>query len=118
MRRSLLLGLVLAGLWAGGADAHARLIRAAPAVGATVAPPSGLRLFFSETIVPARSGVTLKGPGGAAAPLGPVTLDAKDPRVVLVAIGKPLAPGAYRVSWHMHTPDGHNTEGDFGFKVK
>ena len=34
------------------------------------------------------------------------------------AISEGLAPGAYKVSWHMKTPDGHKTEGDFAFTVK
>jgi methionine-rich copper-binding protein CopC len=118
MRRSLVLGLVLAGLWTGAAEAHARLIQATPRAGASVAAPAGLRLLFSETIVPARSSVTLTGPGGAAAPLGPLALDPKDPRIVLVPIRGRLAPGGYHVSWRMRTPDTHTTEGDFAFKVK
>lgn len=118
MTRTLLLALGLAALCAGAAQAHARLLRADPRVGSTVAAPQALRLFFSETIVPARSSVALSGPGGKPAPLGGIGLDPKDPRVVVVPVTARLAPGAYHVAWRMHTPDTHTTEGDFVFKVK
>jgi methionine-rich copper-binding protein CopC len=35
-----------------------------------------------------------------------------------VAVPGRLAPGAYKVTWHMKTEDGHETDGDFGFTVK
>ncbi|HEX4710859.1 copper resistance protein CopC [Phenylobacterium sp.] len=103
---------------AGQAAAHARLIAGAPKAGATIAAPKELRLQYSETIVPAGSSVTVAGPGGGAVATGKLTLDAKDKRVVRVPFATPPAPGAYKVSWKMKTPDGHTTDGDFAFTVK
>ena len=37
---------------------------------------------------------------------------------MVVPITPRLAPGAYRVTWKMHTPDDHNTDGAFTFTVK
>ncbi|MDE2487245.1 MAG: copper resistance protein CopC [Alphaproteobacteria bacterium] len=118
MLRPMLLALAVSALAAGEASAHARLIHADPRVGSTVAAPGQLRLFFSETVLPAKSSVALLGPGARAVPLGPLTLDAKDPRIVVVGVPERLAPGAYKVQWGMTTADTHHTEGSFGFKVK
>ncbi|HEX3700531.1 MAG TPA: copper resistance protein CopC [Phenylobacterium sp.] len=109
---------VLALAAAGQAQAHARLLHAAPGVGATVrGSPATLRLAFSETIVPTGSSVAVSGPGGRAVATGPLAIDAKDKRVVVVAPSAPLRPGAYKVSWGMTTDDGHHTDGTFIFKV-
>jgi copper resistance protein C len=103
---------------AGEAAAHARLITGSPKAGATVASPKELRLQYSESIVAKESGVAVTGPSGAAVATGPLSLDAKDKRVVLVPISGTLATGVYKVSWHMKTPDDHKTAGDFSFTVK
>ena len=119
MRNTLVVTAAVAALaLAGPAAAHARLIAGAPKAGATVAAPKELRLQYSETIVPADSSVTVAGPGGAAVATGKLTVDAKDKRVVHVLFATAPAPGAYKVSWKMKTPDGHATDGAFAFTVK
>jgi methionine-rich copper-binding protein CopC len=102
---------------AGQAAAHARLITGAPKAGATVAAPKALTLHYSEGLVPTASSVKVAGPGGAAVATGPMTLDTTK-RVVTVPFTGALAAGAYKVTWHMKTEDGHETDGDFGFNVK
>ena len=116
MRIALIAALAVA--VAGQASAHARLILGSPKAGATVAAPKELKLQYSETIVPDASAVTVTGPGGAAVVTGKLVLDAKDKRVVHVPFAAAPAPGAYKVSWKMKTPDGHTTDGDFAFTVK
>jgi methionine-rich copper-binding protein CopC len=118
MRRLLIVASAAAALAAGQAQAHARLILATPKAGETVASPKQLRLQYSETIVPAASSVTVAGAQGGAVATGPIAVDAKDKRVVLVPFTTTLAPGAYKVSWKMKTPDGHTTDGDFAFTVR
>ena len=119
MRKTVLTLAVLAARGrAGQAAAHARLITGTPKAGATVAAPRELRLQYSETIVPAASHVTVTGPSGAAVATGPLALDAKSKRIVVVPFAAPPAPGAYKVVWHMKTDDGHETDGDFAFHVK
>jgi methionine-rich copper-binding protein CopC len=102
----------------GQASAHARLILGSPKAGSTVAAPKQLRLQYSESIVAKESGLTVAGPSGAAVATGPLSLDPKNKRVVIAPFAAPLKPGAYKVSWRMKTPDGHTTEGSFGFTVK
>ena len=118
MRTLLIVAAAATALIAGQASAHARLLSSTPKAGATVASPQTLVLHYSETIVPTASSVTVTGPGGSAAPTGPLALGDKDKREVTVAFSAPLRPGAYTVAWKMHTPDDHNTDGTFVFKVK
>lgn len=103
---------------AGQAAAHARLIVSSPKVGATIAAPKEIRLQYSETIVPAASSVAVSGPNGAAVAAGPIALDAKDKRVVVVPVTGAMSAGPNTVTWHMKTEDGHETDGKFVFVVK
>ncbi len=102
---------------AGPALAHAMLESAVPPVGGTVSAPSEIRISFSEGIEPKFSGVALSGPGGAV-PVGKASIAAGDNKVMVVRIGKKLAPGTYTVKWHAVSVDTHHTQGDFDFTVK
>ena len=68
--------------------------------------------------MPAQSSVALSGANKTPVATGPIALDAKDKRVVVVPVTGKLAPGAYKVDWSMHSADGHTMTGGFGFKVK
>ena len=119
MRKTLLLSVLALALTGGQASAHARLLRAAPRVGATVTQsPAELRLWFSETIEAAHSSVTLSAINGPRVPLGRLALDPKDPRVVVVPIQGSLAPGRYHVEWRMTSADTHHMDGDYFFGLK
>jgi methionine-rich copper-binding protein CopC len=100
--------------------AHARLKRATPPVGGTVAAadlPDELRIWFSETIegsfVECR---VTDGQGNQ--------VDLRDPRVnpqdlTEIRLSLPrLAPGIYRVSWRVVSVDTHRTNGTFPFHVE
>jgi methionine-rich copper-binding protein CopC len=100
------------------ATAHAHLVGATPASGGTVAPPSEIRLEFSEGVEPKFSGVTVTGAGGAAAALGAPSIEAGHQNVLIVPVAKPLSPGAYTVKWHALSIDTHRTQGAFAFTVK
>ncbi len=115
MRNALIIAAAATALIAGQASAHARLLSSTPKNGATVASPQTLVLHYSEGIVASASSVTVSGPTGAA-PTGPLAVT--DKRQVTVAFSAPLRPGAYKVSWKMHTEDDHTTDGAFTFKVK
>lgn len=118
MRLPSLLTAILLLAPAGEALAHARLVKANPAVGSTVAaPPTQLWLKFNEVIRPSASGVKLTGPDGHGAVLAPLARDLKDPDAVTAPTPKNLAPGLYKVEWRALSPDGHHTQGAFGFTV-
>ncbi len=97
--------------------AHARLVKADPAVGASVTrAPSRLRLRFNEVIRPAASGLRLTWPDGHSAVLT-LAKDAGDPNAVTAAAPGVLPPGKYKVEWRALSPDGHHTQGDYGFTI-
>jgi methionine-rich copper-binding protein CopC len=114
--RRLLFGLLVA-LGAGEASAHAFLDHAVPPVGATVATsPSTLQLFFSEPIEPSFSGVLLATAAGQRVTTGAAAIDPNNPAALVLPLPL-LAPGRYRVRWHVVSVDTHRTEGSFEFSV-
>lgn len=118
MRMPIVLAAALFTLPAGEALAHAHLLRADPAPGSKLAhPPQELVLRFSEVIRPKASGVRLTAPDGKSTVLGPLMRDPKDPDIVVVRTPADLGPGQYTVEWKALSPDGHHTQGTFGFSV-
>jgi len=112
----ILLWLLLT-LMPGAAWAHAFLDHAVPAVGAAVsAPPSTLQLFFSEPIEPRFSGVELATAAGRPIATDAAAIDPRNPAALVLRL-PPLAPGRYRVSWHVVSVDTHRTEGSYEFSV-
>jgi methionine-rich copper-binding protein CopC len=100
------------------AQAHAFLLKSNPTVGAVVAaPPKTVRLEFSEGIELAFSGVDVTSGANAAVATEKARFDGNGRKVLVVDL-PPLAPGAYRVKWHVVSVDTHRTEGEFRFTVK
>jgi methionine-rich copper-binding protein CopC len=100
------------------AFAHALLRRAQPAVGATVpTAPDELLLIFSEAVEPGFSSVVVTGPQGSRVDTGVIRTDPKDATHLLAAVRK-LAPGTYKVVWHVTSADTHKTEGNYQFTVQ
>ena len=100
-----------------GAQAHALLEHASPAVGSTVQrPPAEVSLWFSEELEPAFSTITVTDQTGRRVDGGDARIDAAD-KTVLHASLKPLAPGTYNVQWRGVSVDSHATEGSFVFCV-
>lgn len=98
--------------------AHARLEKAVPSVGGTVASASEIRLTFSEGVEPKFSGATLTSPAGANAPLGQPRVEGGDQRVLIIPIMSALTAGEYAVRWRAVSVDTHHTQGTFKFTVK
>jgi copper resistance protein C len=106
-----------AALLSGAALAHAFLDHAVPAVGATVAQaPAEVTIWFTQRLEPAFAGCAVTNAAGQRVDTGQVAVDAKDPQELHVPL-KPLAPGEYKVSWHVVSVDTHRTTGDFSFTV-
>ncbi len=101
----------------GEAEAHAFLLKSAPAVGAAVTAPSTVRLEFSEGLELAFSGIDVTNGTGALVAAKNVRFNGADHKVLLADL-PPLLPGTYRVKWHAVSVDTHRTEGDFSFTVK
>ncbi len=102
-----------ASLWATGAFAHATLERASPPVGGSVTgSPGEVRLWFTEAIEPRFSGAEVTGPSGRVGERASVS-----GKELVIAVPH-LAPGTYRVNWHVISVDAHKEEGSFTFEVR
>jgi hypothetical protein len=100
------------------AGAHAFLDHALPAVGSAVhAPPSQVKLWFTQRLEPAFSRLSVADQGGKQVDKGDARVDAGDGTLLWVSL-PPLAPGTYRVTWRVLSVDTHVTEGDFTFEVE
>ena len=98
------------------AIAHVALLASQPAANSVLpASPPSLRLEFSEPVEPAVAHLSIVETAGRAIPLTP----ANDPHdaYVIVATVPTLAPGGYRVQWHVVSEDGHPVGGSFTFTV-
>jgi len=120
MKRLTLLAPLMAAalLPATRAGAHAFVDHAVPAVGSTVAAaPKQVQLFFTQELEPAFSGATIAKANGEPVATGPAAFDPRNKAVMVLNL-PPLAPGHYKVSWHVLSVDTHRTEGSFAFDVR
>ncbi|MGN6424427.1 MAG: copper homeostasis periplasmic binding protein CopC [Asticcacaulis sp.] len=101
---------------ASGAFAHARLISAMPTDGSTGASPSMIMLTFNEKLTPKLSGFEVAGADGKALDLKIMT--AGGGKAMHAMPTHKLTAGAYKVTWHAVSDDGHRTEGATSFTVK
>ncbi len=100
------------------AAAHAVLKSTAPAAGARLtAPPTAIRLMFTEAPVTEVSTVTLAGPGGAAVSLGTLAYAPDSHRALVAPVLDRLGAGHYTVTWRVMGDDGHPSQGSFSFDV-
>lgn len=98
--------------------AHAHLKQQSPAADRQVAAPQVLTLNFSEGIEPGFSGVVVTDAHKQVIKTGTATRDEKNKAQLTVPLEQTLAPGAYRVDWHVVSVDGHKTTGSYHFSVK
>jgi methionine-rich copper-binding protein CopC len=99
-----------------GAEAHAFLDHAQPAVGSSTKASPELKLWFSENIKPAFSKVEVRAANGAEIKAGPLRVDQAQGSLVHVPLPG-LKPGIYRVHWQVISVDSHVTSGNFHFTV-
>jgi methionine-rich copper-binding protein CopC len=100
------------------AEAHAHLAAASPKADSSVAAaPAALTLTFSEALEPSFTKVKVTGPDGSTVAVDKPTLDPAATLVTVPFTGK-LAPGTYKVDWHVVSVDGHKSEGSYSFTVK
>lgn len=115
---TLLVAAFASGLAAPTAFAHAFLEKAIPGVGTTVRlSPSELQLDFTESIVPAFSGVKITAFGGKRISSAKPVVDQAKRNILHVHLRDPLRPGTYIVTWHVVSVDTHRTSGTYKFTV-
>jgi copper transport protein len=108
--------IVLVVLWVAPASAHAELVSASPAPGASVTQAPAVVVRFSEALNPSLSTITVTGTAGDATS-GPTAVLPGNGRVMR----RPLAllrPGRYVVRWtSVSSDDGHTLSGSYGFAI-
>lgn len=88
-----------------------------PAAGGSYSvSPGEIRLTFSERPEIALASIVLVG-GGDSTALAPIRRDSADGNTVVVAVGRTLASGPYRVVWRVAARDGHPIRGTYTFTV-
>lgn len=96
---------------------HLHLERSAPAADSVVAPPSEIRLWFSEATDATATSIRVTDAGGRLAATGKLE-PSEDGKVVRVGVEGTLTDGPYTVSWRTIGDDGHVVRGDFAFTVR
>ena len=98
-------------------SAHAYLVRSEPAANVVLdSAPTEIRLWFSETITDAFSGVRLLSAGGQGTDLS-ISIDPTDRTLMVVTLPE-LADDVYSLRWTAHSEaDGHITEGLLVFGI-
>lgn len=98
--------------------AHARLVRSVPPAGGWVnAPPSILKLWFSEAPELRFTTIALHDSAGTAISLGSAEAIPNEPMGVSAFVTAPMGVGRYTVEWRTAAADGHATTGKFSFIV-
>jgi copper transport protein len=98
--------------------AHAHLRRSEPASHERLtAPPTAIRLWFSERPELGFTRVRLRGADSTDVGLGTAVRTADDPMGVMLPITGAVAAGTYTVLWRTAAADGHATTGSFTFDV-
>lgn len=109
-------GIVALSAW--GAFSHPVLKSTLPKADAFLQTPKEIRLTFSEALILKFSGVELKDQDGRRVETGPIALDPKDQKQLVVPLKALLAPGRYIVEWHAVSEDTHRLKGSYSFEVK
>lgn len=100
-------------------EAHAFLDHSKPKVGSAVkTSPKEVKLWFTEKLEPKFSNVQVFDKNDKQVDKKDKHVDTKDPTLLIVSLPKHLAPGEYKVVWHVVSVDAHRTQGHFKFTVK
>ena len=109
--------LIVTGVLGGTALAHARLAKATPSAGQTLATsPAAIALTFTEDLAAGSTG-SVADANGATVSIG-ATISAADRTQMSIALKPSLPNGVYKVSWHsISADDGDSLDGTFFFGV-
>jgi methionine-rich copper-binding protein CopC len=112
------LTMIAASLFVRAAYAHAELRSTEPAAGVTTtASPKQIRIMFNENVIQHFSGVELKDQAGKVVVTGKASTDPSEKKMLVVPVEGQLAPGDYRVEWHVVSEDTHRVKGAYSFSV-
>ncbi|MDO8328855.1 MAG: copper homeostasis periplasmic binding protein CopC [Fluviicoccus sp.] len=109
--------ILMSGLHAGTALAHAKLMQSYPAAHAVVDAPAAVSVSFNEALEPAFSQLTVLDSQGVRVATEKAGVDEATHKTLSVPVPK-LAPGSYTVKWAVVSVDGHRIKGQYTFGVK
>ena len=111
--------------FAGGAQAHTKLVSSSPAANATIGKTGRVVLTFNERVVANFTGATLimtSMPGMANhQPMlitGFTSAMSADGKTLTLTMRRALTPGTYQLKWHAAGADTHRMEGTLTFTVR
>ena len=96
---------------------HLALSKTEPAANDTLASPKAIKLWFTETVKVAETGVQITGPDKKLVPTAAITIAAAAKSPAVAEIKGTLKAGVYTVAWKTMADDGHPTKGTFVFTV-
>lgn len=97
---------------------HLQLLATEPAADTVlVAPPSEIRLWFSQPPQARGLSIRLVDSRGELVDASEAAPDEADAKQVFSRPRQPLAPGAYTAHWRVLARDGHAQRGSFAFRV-
>lgn len=115
-RALLLAAAVACALVPSAGAAHTRVDRSAPADGDTARDVREVRIHFTRPVESELTTISLFR-GGALLAAGGRVVPGTQAREYLLALPRPLQPGAYEARWKAVGGDGHVLEGSFRFAV-
>lgn len=111
-----LTAVLIVALWA-PVTAHFAVVKSTPTKDQTLdASFKRAQIWFSEVPAPGVSQLKVLGADKAEWPIGKTLIDDKD-KSMYADFPKPLAPGAYLLSWRAAGADGHVLSGEIKFTV-
>jgi copper transport protein len=118
IRWLILIVLLYSGWTARPVLAHAVLLQSSPRANDVLEqPPVQVELFFSESLEPKLSSITVIDSNNRVVDAGDARVDPGDPKRMTVTLHS-LGDGVYTVTWKaLSTIDGHQTVGTFPFAV-
>ncbi len=104
--------------WAGQATAHSALHHSTPEANAVIeTAPASVQLWFSRSLEPAFSTVSVVDQQGQQIDKGDTAVKEKDAKLLEVSLPA-LTSGTYKVIWRIVALDGHKSKGEYNFTVK
>lgn len=100
-------------------ELHLRLVKAEPAVDATVtSAPAEVRLYFSQEPEIRATRLTITDAASNEVTLAAAKAVAGDGKIVFAPITGTVVPGSYTVTWKTMAKDGHAVNGTFKFTYR
>lgn len=96
---------------------HLALSKSEPLANDTVAAPTAIKLWFTEEVTVAATGIQVTGADKKVVPTGALTIAKTAKAPAVVEFKEALKPGVYTVDWKTMADDGHPTKGTFAFTV-